>query len=102
MTFVVDIDDTILKSLAIKCSVCDRHRYTYLSHNQKMIDQINDAYDQGNTIIFHTGRGWDTYEHTKLILEELKVKYHQLVMGKPVGIYIDADAKTNMDGWEKW
>jgi hypothetical protein len=102
MTFVIDIDDTITASLAMKCAICGRYRYTYLSHNEKIVKQINDAYNAGNRIIIHTGRGWDIYDDTVVLLDHIGVKYHQLVMGKPVGKYIDADAKTSMDGWETW
>lgn len=98
MTFVIDIDETILFSEREGCEECGRVVYKFGSIDKKEINLINRAYDKGHIIILYTGRGWDYYELTKNQLAEAKVQYHELIMGKPIGIHIDKDAKTTMKG----
>jgi hydroxymethylpyrimidine pyrophosphatase-like HAD family hydrolase len=88
MTYVVDIDDTLLFSrLEADGS------YTLLSKNVKLIDVLNDLKKKDNNIILYTGRHWN---HLNVTIEQLKdagVNYDTLVMGKPVGdYYIDDKA----------
>lgn len=92
MRFVVDIDDTLIVSLKITCEKCGRVTYKTDSVNLKEIQMVNAAYDAGHTIILWTGRNWDSYYATKIQLEETDIKYHELVMGKPQGVYVDKDA----------
>ena len=63
----------------------------------EVIEKINRLYDSGNKIIFFTGRGSTTgidwYDLTRKQLKDWKVKYHQLIMGKPYAdLYIDDKA----------
>lgn len=97
-TFVIDIDDTILFSKRVECGECNRPIYHFGSAAKKEIVLINKAFRKGHRIILHTGRGWDQYEVTKAQLDKAKVKYNELVMGKPIGIYIDKDSKTTIEG----
>ena len=81
--FVIDIDDTIL--------FCEKN-YKNPTPDEMEIKHINKLYEKGHTIIIHTGRNWDKYELTVNQLKQFNVKYHELVMGKPQGIYIDKDS----------
>ena len=88
MTIIIDIDETIFFSKKI-----DDYPYYEIDRiDEKEIKLINELYDSGHIIIIHTGRNWDKYEVTTMQLKNNNVKYHQLVMGKPQGIYIDKDS----------
>ena len=63
---------------------------------------INKLYDEGNTIIFFTARGYvtkiDWRELTLNQLDEWNVKYHELILGKPhADIYVDDKAIKDLD-----
>ena len=92
MTYIVDIDDTIIKSDIKKCTHCGRISYESFKALQKEIDELNKRYNEGDTIILYTGRGWDQYEITKEQLKKCRIKYSQLLMGKPIGIWVDKDS----------
>ena len=94
MTYVFDIDGTI-------CSKTDGD-YGGAKPIQSRIDKINELYDEGNTIVFHTARGMGRTENNALMahrlfffltetqLRDWGVKYHKLFMGKPSGnLYVD-------------
>jgi len=84
MRYVIDIDDTILYSdYANK-------EYVLRRHNQKVLDIINDLYNN-HVIILYTGRHWDHLEITLKQLNSIGVKFHTLVMGKPTGDYFIDD-----------
>jgi histidinol phosphatase-like enzyme len=95
MTYVFDIDGTI-------CTKTSSPRYEDCKPIVDRINKINELYDNGHTIIFHTARGMGRSNNsvafayagfeffTKKQLEDWGVKYHQLFLGKPSGdIYID-------------
>jgi len=95
VVYVFDIDGTI-------CTKAVDSDYGACEPMRERIGMINDLYDQGNIIIFHTARGMgrfennasmavDTfYEMTIEQLERWNVKYHNLFLGKPAGdVYID-------------
>lgn len=96
MTFVIDIDDTIIFSKSEKCSECAHPIYREERIDYEEVKLINKAYEKGHVIIFYTGRDWVHFEHTIAQLNRIGVKYHRLVMGKPIGIYIDKEAKTSL------
>lgn len=84
-TYVVDIDGTI----------CNTKHGNYFSSTpiKERIEKLNKLYDDGNTIIYHTARGFKSginwREHTEKQLTEWGVKYHKLFIKKPYGdIYI--------------
>jgi len=94
MTYVFDIDGTI-------CSNTDGE-YGEAKPIQSRIDKVNELYDEGNTIVFHTARGMGRTENNALMahrlffflteaqLRDWGVKYHKLFMGKPSGnLYVD-------------
>jgi uncharacterized HAD superfamily protein len=89
MTFVVDIDDTLLIPKKRQCEYCKRIVYYDSKPIKSEIEMLNSMYDAGHIIILHTGRNWDCYEITKSQLKEHNIKHHELVMGKPQGIYVD-------------
>jgi hypothetical protein len=87
---VVDIDNTLIKSEYIGGE--------YIKP-EPIIDEItklNDLYRQGWIIILWSGRSWIHYEITVSQSKNFGIKYHTLLLGKPIGIYIDADAKTTL------
>ena len=81
--YVVDIDGTI----------CETKEQNYFGSKpiQERIEKLNKLYDEGDTIIYYTARGYKTgvnwRELTERQFKEWGVKYHKLVMGKPYGDY---------------
>lgn len=88
--FIVDIDDTLIKSEKKYCEARGKMNYYNPQPIQSEIDQVNREFEKGNKIIIFTGRGGDIRELTEKQLKEVGVKYHELIMDKPDGIYIDA------------
>jgi hydroxymethylpyrimidine pyrophosphatase-like HAD family hydrolase len=101
MTFIIDIDNTLLKSEIQYCKECGYIKYTDAKPIQQEIDAVNIKYKQGHTIILHTGRGWNQYGLTKMQLKKLHVNHHELVCGKPIGIYIDTDAQKSIKDFQE-
>lgn len=99
MTFIIDIDDTILLYPKKKYEDIE-NRYNDAIPDLKEIEKINELYDNGNIIIIHTGRNWDKYYSTKMQLHAIGLKYQELVMGKPQGVYIDKDSFKTIDNWK--
>jgi len=83
--YCFDIDDTIL------FSECDKNgEYKLLCHNTELVKKINELYNNGDTIILHTGRHWNHLRITIDQLQKVGVKYHTVVPGKPFAdLYID-------------
>ena len=102
MTYVFDIDGTI-------CSLTDGD-YDNAEPLEDRIAIINELYDAGNTIIFHTARGMGRTKNSTMLADRLfrqktkvqlynwGVKYHSLFLGKPSGdIYIDDKGMKDED-----
>jgi hypothetical protein len=91
MNLIIDIDDTLLlypnKTFE---NIIDKYNAAYPDHEE--IRLLNERYNKGDLIILHTGRNWDKYHFTKKQLEKFGIKHHELVMGKPQGIYVDRDS----------
>lgn len=85
----VDIDDTLITATAKKCECCGATTYSDFKPIQGEIDRVNAAFESGVRIILHTGRNWDKYNSTKLMLLQMDINYNELVMGKPPGPYVD-------------
>ena len=96
MTLVVDIDNTLLISEKKICSCCRRITYQNAIKIKSEIEYLNKLFKK-HKIILYTGRNWDCYDFTVKQLKKHKIKYHELVMGKPQGIYIDADAYKSVE-----
>lgn len=95
MRFIVDIDDTLIKTTTIQCKHCSRLTYVNPEPIKDEIESLNELYNNGHIIILNTGRGWDMYEKTKEQLEMFGIMHHELVMGKPYGISIDKTMNYN-------
>jgi uncharacterized HAD superfamily protein len=88
-TFCFDVDGTI----------CTKTKSDYKNAKpiKKMIDMINDLYDQGHKIIFHTARGQTTgIDWEAFTIEQIEgwgVKFHDFYYGKPpADYYVDDKA----------
>tara|TARA_X000000368_G_scaffold199442_1_gene157524 strand:- start:12204 stop:12500 length:297 start_codon:yes stop_codon:yes gene_type:complete len=94
LIYCFDIDDTICKT--------EGQNYSESLPIYNRIKIINKLYDEGNTIIFFTARGYvtkiDWRELTLNQLQEWNVKYHELILGKPhADIYVDDKAINDLD-----
>jgi hypothetical protein len=99
MTFVIDLDDCLLKYDDIEYKNI-MSKYSHAKPDQKEIDKVNNYYNNGHTIIIHTGRNWDKYGLTKKQLLEFNISHDTLVMGKPQGFYIDPDSYKSMEEFD--
>jgi capsule biosynthesis phosphatase len=92
--YVFDIDNTVCKT--------EGSDYKNSKPIRERINKINELYDQGHKIVFHTARGMGRtnndaarshYLFYKMTFEQLNnwgVKFHNLYLGKPSGdIYVD-------------
>ena len=68
------------------------------------IKRVNDLYDEGNTIKIFTGRGSatgiDWRNFTLNQLDSWDVKYHELILGKPVCDIIVDDKAISLKEWK--
>lgn len=99
-SFVVDIDNTLIESDITNCDHCKRVSYSGALPIDEWVDRLNELYDDGCHITLWTGRGWDCEEITRQQLEEFGIKYHNLVMGKPLGVYVDRDAVNKLKDFQ--
>ena len=94
MIYVFDIDGTICET--------ENSDYEASKPIPERIAKVNELYEKGNYIIFHTARGMGRnknstikcyqqfYEFTRNQLVEWGIKFDELYMGKPAGhVYID-------------
>lgn len=87
-TFFVDIDGTLVKYRKF-----EELSTAKLEPIQEVIDFINTSYNEGCHIVITTARS-EPYElFTKIELEKIGVKYHQLVMGLGRGTRIIVNDK---------
>tara|TARA_B100000035_G_scaffold315222_2_gene334535 strand:- start:3452 stop:3778 length:327 start_codon:yes stop_codon:yes gene_type:complete len=102
LKYIFDIDGTI-------CVTTDSN-YQESQPIKDRIKQVNDLYDSGHTIVFHTARGMGRtddnilqayemfFEMTADQLEQWGVRYHRLFLGKPSGdLYIDDKGMRDSD-----
>ena len=96
MHYVFDIDGTI-------CTMANsKSTYEEAKPIVERIKTINELFNTGNIIIFHTARGMRTFKNdgkkahdkyyslTHSQLSDWGVKFHKLIMGKPSGdLYVD-------------
>jgi len=100
MNYVIDIDDTLVLYPDSGEPYNERggkERYPFAMPNIKEIEMCNYLYETDNRIILHTGRNWDQYDLTVEQLKEMNIKYHELVMGKPQGVYVDRDSLQSLE-----
>jgi uncharacterized HAD superfamily protein len=91
--YCIDIDGVISKKLHWTFGdsyVRAKKMFLDIPVNKKVIRKINEHYDKGDTIILHTARVWHDYEVTVEWLKRNNVKYHTLIMAKPLAdFYVD-------------
>lgn len=95
MRYTIDLDDTLIiypDSHLDSESRGGPERYPDAVPHRERIKKLNKLYRQGHTIIINTGRGWNQFEFTKKQLKEFNIKHHGLVMGRPLGTFIDVDS----------
>lgn len=93
MQIVIDMDGTI-------CTEMRQFSRCLAEPKVNAVAIINELYDAGNTIIIYSARTWLEYEMTVNWLKFYGFKYHQLLMGKPIGdVWIDDRAITAKDNW---
>ena len=88
LTLVIDLDGV----LTVKKEWIDYSDEDFLSVEPDVIviGVVNTLFDSGNRIIIHTSRRWEDENVTKVWLSKHGVKFHVLVLGKPLGDhYID-------------
>jgi carbamoyl-phosphate synthase large subunit len=93
--YCIDIDGTICTETYGKYDDC--------KPISKVINKINELYNNNNTIILYTARGaksgYNWYDYTKKQIDSWDIKYHTLLMGKPFAdFYIDNKA-INIFDW---
>jgi hypothetical protein len=95
MQIIIDLDGTI----------CTEERMFSRALAEPIpgsVEQVNLLYDQGHTIIIYSARTWMEFEMTTAWLKRNGVKYHQLMLGKPIGdIWIDDRAVRFCNNWEE-
>jgi len=93
MRYIIDIDGVIGTKLHWDIGeqyLRAKSTFSSIPVNVEVINKINLMYDSGNTIVLHTSRLWHDFEVTVEWLKLYNVKYHTLVMAKPLGdFYID-------------
>lgn len=96
MQIIIDLDGTL-------CQEMRTFSRALAEPKQEAVDRVNRLYEEGHTIIIYSARTWMEWEMTTAWLKDHGVKYHQLMMGKPVGdVWID-DRSLNpaTGGWEQ-
>ncbi len=100
-TLVVDVDDTI--------STHVNRDYENATPHAEIIEKLNSMYDAGWKIVYFTARGQVSCngdidlinEHRRPVLESWMdkngVKYHELIFGKPLGVYYIDDKAMRPD-----
>lgn len=89
MVYCIDIDGTI-------CNVVAEADYGASKPYVSRVEHVNRLYDAGHTIILWTGRHWNHLSVTRKQLFTWGVKYHALIMAKPVAdVYIDDRAMND-------
>ena len=85
MIIYVDIDETIC-TLGEHSGTKETRDYNFAKPRQEQIDKINKFHDEGNEIVYWTGRGATTginwRDLTKSQLKEWGCKFHILGVGK--------------------
>ena len=92
MQIIIDMDGTI-------CTEERMHSRSMAKPLDNAVESVNSLYDEEHTIIIYSARTWMEYEMTVDWLSRHGIKYHQLMLGKPVGdVWID-DRAITCDGW---
>lgn len=96
LRIVIDLDGTILEEK-------DEQKRPEPLPLAGAVGAVNTLYEMGHQITIYTARGQNDLELTLRQLKEYGVKYHNLVLGKPVGdIFIDDRAYAFKDWRKDW
>ncbi|TXI13457.1 MAG: hypothetical protein E6Q66_09685 [Pedobacter sp.] len=94
MQIIIDLDGTI-------CTEEKTYSRSLAKLNEGAKENINALYEQGHTIIIYSARTWMEFEMTTHWLKTNEIKYHQLILGKPIGdVWID-DRAISFKGWDQ-
>lgn len=94
MQIIIDLDGTI-------CTEEKTFSRSLAKPIAGAVESINSLYEKGNTIIIYSARSWMEYEVTSHWLNQNGVKYHQLILGKPIGdVWIDDRAIKFNNNWD--
>ena len=93
---IIDIDDTLIIYEHQRNWENPFEKYSTAIPDKAEIARCNKLYDDGYTIILHTGRNWDKLKFTENQMQEMGIKYHHIVMSKPQGVYIDTDSYKSL------
>jgi uncharacterized HAD superfamily protein len=92
MQLIIDLDGTI----CTEEKTFSRSLATPLNNARESIKKLKNC---GHTIILYTARGWNEYEMTVKWLENNKIIFDQLIMGKPIGDFWIDDRAIKFSSW---
>ena len=92
MTFSIDLDGTLTNSPGIRYT-----EYYSAEPNYELIAKVNKLYDEGHRIIIFTARHTSDRIVSTKWLEDHKVKYHELILGKPLADYYIDDRNVSIE-----
>ncbi|MBA7694875.1 hypothetical protein ES703_103490 [subsurface metagenome] len=96
LRIVIDLDGTILEEMG-------EHERSRALPLARAVEGVNTLYEMGHTIIIYTARTYRELELTLSQLQQYGIKYHHLVLGKPVGdIFVDDRAISFTDWATIW
>lgn len=92
MQIIIDLDGTICTETNFK----NRKNSVILKDARAVINKL---YKEKHKITIYSARGWNEFKATQFWLRKNKIKYHQLILGKPIGdIWID-DRAIKFNNW---
>jgi uncharacterized HAD superfamily protein len=92
MQIVIDMDGTI-------CTEEKTYSRALAKPLPGAVENINKLYDEGHIVLIYSARTWMEYEMTYDWLCKYNIKFHQLILGKPIGdVWID-DRAINFKSW---
>lgn len=93
MKYIIDLDGTICTESNFK----SRNKSVIIKGARTTIDKLYKV--KKNKIIIYSARGWNEFKTTEKWLKKNKIKYHQLILGKPIGdVWID-DRAIKFTSW---
>jgi len=93
MQIIIDLDGTI-------CTEEKTFSRSLARPKPLAVKSLNSLYKEGHIIIIYSSRTWMEYEMTFNWLRKHKIKFHQLILGKPIGdLWID-DRSIPFVNWD--
>lgn len=72
-------------------------QYELSTPNKRMIEKINKCFDLGYILIIYTARHKEDMKLTNKWLKKNKVKYHDIIFNKPLGLYYIDDKNLSIN-----